>query len=206
MYEEDYKGYSIEILPDLDAQNPRIEWDNLGTMACWYRDYDLGDKNHGDIDLNEVEEWDDGKHDSLSEALSLYLRKEKDARIVLPLVVLDHSGLWMRVGHSFVEDFGGWDTSFVGFMFVTAEQLRKEYSIQRISKKALGMAERLLRSEVETYNSYLSGAVYGWVAKDSDGEALDSCWGYYGYDEDDYMLDEARNVIDFHLDGKRKAK
>ncbi len=39
--------YLIEILNDEDPENPR-EWDNLGTMVCFHRHYNLGDKHNFD--------------------------------------------------------------------------------------------------------------------------------------------------------------
>lgn len=35
--------YRIRIEQDLDAESPR-EWDNMGTMVCWHRNYNLGDE------------------------------------------------------------------------------------------------------------------------------------------------------------------
>ena len=37
-------GKLLEIFVDEDSQNPR-EWDNLGTMVCWHRNYNLGDEH-----------------------------------------------------------------------------------------------------------------------------------------------------------------
>lgn len=41
--------------------------------------------------------------------------------------------------------------------------------------------DELLRSEVETWDTYLRGDVYGYTVLGLDGESLDSCWGLYGY-------------------------
>ena len=38
-------GYTLKIVHDDDGGNPR-DWDNLGTMLCWHRQYNLGDKNN----------------------------------------------------------------------------------------------------------------------------------------------------------------
>ena len=47
---------------------------------------------------------------------------------------------------------------------------------------------------------YLTGAVFGWRTVDPKGVLIDSCWGYYGYDEtkdDAYMIkDCAKPSID----------
>jgi hypothetical protein len=38
-------NYVLQIIRDDDADSPR-DWDNLGTMVCWHRDYNLGDKHN----------------------------------------------------------------------------------------------------------------------------------------------------------------
>lgn len=39
-----HKGLIVNIYPDDSPESPR-EWCNLGTMACWHRNYNLGDQN-----------------------------------------------------------------------------------------------------------------------------------------------------------------
>jgi hypothetical protein len=41
-HEETYKGCKIELIYEDDPGSPR-EWDNVGTMVCWHRRYNLGD-------------------------------------------------------------------------------------------------------------------------------------------------------------------
>jgi hypothetical protein len=41
----EYKGHTINIFPDGDAPNPRKEFDSLGTMVCFHRRYNLGDRH-----------------------------------------------------------------------------------------------------------------------------------------------------------------
>ena len=38
----DYRGFSINIYADENAQDPR-KWDNFGHMACFHNNYNLGD-------------------------------------------------------------------------------------------------------------------------------------------------------------------
>ena len=68
-----------------------------------------------------------------------------------------------------------------------------EYSCKKITKKIFEKVEKLFESEIEEYDMYLRGEVYGYKAfkvtstEESDGndvdeEELDSCWGYYGLD------------------------
>jgi hypothetical protein len=46
---EEYKGYTIKVEYDEDAQNPRTEWDNVGVMCCWHSRYDLGDMDNNGL-------------------------------------------------------------------------------------------------------------------------------------------------------------
>ncbi|GAF98690.1 unnamed protein product, partial [marine sediment metagenome] len=48
------------------------------------------------------------------------------------------------------------------------------------SKKLRKRIEGYLKGEVETYDNYLTGYVFGYCIKDADGEDVDSCWGFYG--------------------------
>ena len=39
----DMKKYELKIVQDTDPESPRT-WDNLGTMVCFHKRYELGDK------------------------------------------------------------------------------------------------------------------------------------------------------------------
>ena len=56
MQKEEYKGYTIEVEQDLDPESPR-EWDCMGTMVCFHKRYDLGDKT--DLQSSEFNSWSD---------------------------------------------------------------------------------------------------------------------------------------------------
>jgi hypothetical protein len=142
------------------ADGPR-DWDNLGTMACWHRSYNLGDENNW-RDPEEFEMWwqDEG---------------EPEGGIRLPLYLMDHSGISMRA-----TDFGDpWDSGQVGWIYVTRMKLQSEY---RDGVPDADTIKQYLKGEVETYDQYLRGDVYGFVLEDADGETIDSVWGFYGDD------------------------
>ena len=64
-----------------------------------------------------------------------------------------------------------------------------------------------MKGEVEAWDMYCQGRVYGFIVEDEDGEQLDSCWGFYGdYDEAGGALSEARSVADWHAKDKAKKK
>jgi hypothetical protein len=152
---------TVTIHYDEEPMSPR-DWDNLGVMWCSHRDYTLGD----DRLPNHI--------DSMSELVE-YVKKHHGATVVLPLYLLDHSGLSMRAGSPSPFDPGGWDTSLVGVIFDT-EDTRRECGTP------LDLIEEVLRSEVEIYSMYLEGRVYGYVIQSPDGDE-DSCWSYYDIDQ-----------------------
>jgi len=166
-----FGNYRIRVMADDQPESPR-EWDNLGTMVCWHGRYNLGDVNGA------------REYESPEAAL-----KEIGDAIILPLYLYDHSGITMNTtGFSCP-----WDSGQVGFIYVTLDKVRKEYGWKKITKKRREQIEKYLTGEVETYDTYLRGDVYGFniTRNDEDGEEvdIDSCWGFYGYD-DPYMTEE----------------
>lgn len=182
----EHKGLTIRIEQDEDPESPR-EWDNLATMLCFHKRYSLGDKT--DLRSDAFNGWGE---------VEKHLRKELGAVLVAALYLYDHSGLRMKIG-SFIghAQHAEWDSGQVGFIYVTREALLKEHSAKRITKKMLAQAQKNMEGEVETYDQYLSGQVYGYIVEDEDGEHLDSCWGFYGYE---YCLEEAKSVADHHAE------
>ena len=164
--------YKIRIEQDDCPESPR-EWDNLGTMVCFHGRYNLGDKST----LNQEEVQD------------IY-RNDKEY-ISLPLYLYDHSGLTMNTtGFSCP-----WDSGQVGVIFVSRAKVRSEYGVKRISKAIEEKVIRCLKGEVENYDMYLRGDIWGYIIEEDvtytseEGktivvpEEVDSCWGFYGYDE-----------------------
>jgi hypothetical protein len=171
----EYKGYTIVIENDNDPINPREEYDNLGTMVCFHNRYCLGDKKTG-YTKEEV----------------MAIAKDK-SYVSLPLYLYDHSGVTMST-----KPFScSWDSGQVGVIFVSKEDIRKEYSCKNVTKKLKEKVLNVLRSEVETYDNYLTGEVYGYTIKDSDLNEYYSCWGFYGSDhEKSGLLEYAKCAID----------
>lgn len=175
----EYRGFTICIKQDDDAVSPR-EWDNLGTMLCEHRRYNLGDKDA------ELEDYEDARDD-------------EEIAAELPLFLLDHSGLTLRTFRGC--EYYGWDTSRVGVIYVTKKALREWFNVKRISKKTRGRATEVLQAEVEIYDACLTGSVYGYIVEDKDGDGVDSCWGFYGWNhEKSGLLQEARMAIDWMVE------
>lgn len=96
--------------------------------------------------------------------------------IMLPLYLYDHSGITMSTGPFSCP----WDSGQVGFIYITREQILKEYGWKVITTKRREQIVKYLIADVEIYDQYLTGDVYGYMVEDNDGEDIDSCWGFYG--------------------------
>ncbi len=157
---------TYKLIQDEDAANPRTEWDNLGTMVCFHNRYDLGDKHS--YHQSHYSSWDELEAD---------IRKRENVAVILPLFIYDHSGITMNTTGFNCR----WDSMQVGFIFIAKDKALKEFGGKIVTKKLRERLETYLRSEVETYDQYLRGDVWG-VKVFEDGEEIDSCWGFYGYD------------------------
>lgn len=165
---------TLEVHYDQDAQNPRGEFENFSTIA--YLKNRRGDC-FGDMAL-EREELD-------------ALEADKD-NICLPLYAMVHSGVALSV-----RAFGcTWDSGRVGLVYVSKAKAEKEFG--DLNAENLEKIHKLMRCEVETFSNYLNGQVFGYVVKNSDGETLDSCWGFIGGTDSlspvEYVMSEAREA------------
>ena len=183
-----YKEHMIRLFQDDTPDDPR-SWDNMGRMVCSHGRYNLGDEKEK-ISFDNFNSWNE---------VAEYLEKEKGAVISLPLYLYDHSGLRMKVG-SFSgllpQGHAEFDSGQVGFVYATAEDIKNTFQVKKITKSILKKATKNLEGEVETYDQYLSGDVYGYKVFDKNGEETDSLWGIYGIDE---AQSEAKSNIDFSI-------
>lgn len=185
IHTENYRGCTIEIYPS-ESDSP-LTWDNLSRWAIRHRMYNF----EGAEDISHI--------DSIEE-LQQYV-KEQGAVIFKPVCMYDHSGQCLT--RSKVDR---WDSSFLGYQYITREDLLKNYGKRKVTKKLLTDAERMLDAEFETYDNYIRGNVYGYTTMDKDGEIIDSCGGYLGnYDDDDYIMSEAKASIDHHIKSGMKS-
>jgi len=210
VHEEEYKGLLIEIYQDEDAESPRT-WDNLGTMVCWHRNYDLGDEQpkcspkdflRGLAEeipgvAERIEYWEyEGynRKDSAGRVERIIEKAIEDHYIMLSLYLYDHSGITMSTSGFSCP----WDSGQVGFIYVSKERLREEYGRKKVTKKLIALAENHLKAEVEIYDDCLQGNVYGYRVFNND-EEIASCWGFLGcYDRKGGVIDEAKSYIDYY--------
>lgn len=122
------KKYKLEISRDDFTESPR-NWDNIGTMLCTHRRYNLGDEERlsssdilvriaDDVGI-DTEPFRNGDMDE--EDLYKQVMEHTENAVILPLSLHDHSGISMSVGVQ-----RGWDSGQVGFIYATKEHLREE--------------------------------------------------------------------------------
>jgi len=175
---ETYRGYTIKIEPEEYIDESPRDWDNLGTMVCFHSRYTLGDSHNY------------ASPDDLLEDI------KEDNHIILPLYLYDHSGITMSTGPFTCP----WDSGQVGYIYVSYKQVRKEYGWKHITKQRREKIESYLTDEVKTYDQFLTGDVWWFSIEDDEGEPLDSCRGFYGYE---HCEQEIKSVIDYHLDKEK---
>jgi len=158
----------LEIVEDLDPIDPRDN-DNLGKMICFHKHYKLGDRC--DLKSEHFLDWEDLKE--YIEGLNA---------VILPLYLLDHSGITMRTT-PFEGLYGHWDSGQVGFIYITKKTMKEN---ELNEKDAM---QRLIE-EIKVYDQYIRGDVYGYrlytikvCSMEYEHEVTtDSCWGFFGQD------------------------
>jgi hypothetical protein len=142
-----------------------------------------------------------------------YFKSKFDSRVVMPLFMLDHSGITIRTGaniidhtdpddvrqatrssNRFVSDGAGWDTSFIGFVF-DSKATREHCGCEDWDAKRI---EESIDSEINEYDSLLRGEVYYWTVETKDGDVLETICGYIGDAGEKAAMDDAKESADAH--------
>lgn len=184
-HQETRDGLTLKIIADDDRESPR-KWDNLATLCCDHDRYDLGDDDAHDAAADAIRasrhyrsSWEDGEGLDFSHGPDLFKAIQRcDDILTLPLYLYDHSGITMSTGPFSCP----WDSGQVGFAFITRERVLSEYGGKILTAATRAKALALIVGEVETYDMYLTGDVWGYVLEDADGEQTDALWGCYGLD------------------------
>lgn len=220
----EYKGHTIEIILDEDAENPFENWDCESPLAVSYeRDITSYAKQYGDV--NEV---------------PTLTREQIKANLPAILSMLGLSTVWAartRYPSSYhpsdiVCCLNDAIAELVAYQYNDdrLEMLCELYNMAGIPaickasrgycqgdyalvlavatpefQKACGNAADYdwfsnLESAVKLWGYWAWGTVYGYRIRSTE----DSCWGYYGYPEDSGLLDDAKASIDYHIEQERK--
>ena len=185
-----------------DSFDPR-QWNNLGIIATWHRNYRLGDEQPQGEPIDHMIGLIQ-KYDSILDKIEWYEDYDLDYTdmvykmfnkyyVSLPVYMYDHGGISISTG-SFNDS---WDSGQLGFIYISKEQIRKEYNWKIITKKRKTEIEKYLNNEIEEYNNYLTGEVYCYVIcnkKDPDN-IIESCTGYLGYNNIEFMKKECEDLL-----------
>lgn len=180
-------AFSMTIVTDDCPENPR-EWDNLGTLTCWHRRYNLGDRhdfpNPNAFRLHLADRKTTGNPDALRHAINRHY-------VLLPVYMYDHSGL----AFSTAPFSCPWDSGWLGYLWVPHQKIRENYGVKRVTGPIRAKAIAALKNELEVYEQYIQGDVYGYQIRNADGNELDSCYGFYGKESCEQAANEAMQCL-----------
>ena len=108
--------------------------------------------------------------------------------VSLPLWLYDHSGITISCGDRVYPYNDRWDSGLVGWIVYA----RQAEDGEDWREKAFAR----MRAEVEEYDHYLTGEVYGFTLYEN-GEGTDTIWSYYGSDlTQNGILDECPGLTE----------
>jgi hypothetical protein len=116
---------------------------------------------------------------------------ESGKLIGLPVYAYIHSGIALSTGKFSCP----WDSGQSGFVYMKAEDA-----------PSYGEPEAALRSMVETVGQILNGEVYGYEIVDEQGEHVDSCWGFVGFDDVNAEANRSAEYYAKQLSDERRAE
>jgi hypothetical protein len=214
---EEYKGCTIRIVQDESPEDPRHDYDHLGTMIPWDNerrgyvckdmdDYDresflrglaanqlavrakLVGKEYTDYEVED----DDPDYMNLPDTEDLVEMALAD-NIILPYDYYSGSQGGVREGD--------WERS-TGYIYMALDTALANWT--GTDDEVRKQAEACLRAELTELDNWVNGNVAGWIAETPEGETIASVWGYYPDEypkEWDYPISEARSHIDqWHVD------
>lgn len=186
--DKDLKDYRkiVAIIQDQDALNPREEWDNAGTIFSHSPRVFASDKNAECLKVHVRDRDDDGRffydYEPLERNVKGIINTNMGRAYVLPIYMFSHSG--ERISTLPFND--PWDSGLAGYIYMTEQKAKEEQLTRKDGKVNWKAVKARLESEIETYDQYISGEVYGFRSHNiQDGiieEDEDSCYGFFGDD------------------------
>jgi len=179
-----YKNHEIKIEYDENPDNPR-SWDNICEIHHWHSKYKLGDIYHTDTE-------------DIEKMLTIANRQ---GDLVMPLYCYEHGNITISLNSFYGKLPQGhyeFDSGQVGFVIIRRKKMLEEFGKKTFTAKLKKRAREIAEAEVETFDAYLRGEIYGYIIGD-DG---DSCWGFYSIED---AIDEAKNTIDYIVNNERKS-
>lgn len=205
-------GYKVKILFDNDPMNPRTEWDNITHFLFKHRRYILGDEDAEEFLYKAIREgWWKLTNDEMdqvdygrdNEPFLIDLMRKYNLGYAKEVRMYEHGGITISTSTS-GQYSDPWDSGLLGWAFMTRAEILDNWGGKYLTTKVKAKADLAIESDIEVYDDYLTGAVFGYQIK-RKGEEIDSSWGYYGYDhEKSGLMWNVREAIEW--DKRRRAQ
>lgn len=183
---KDYRKIVAIVYDSEGAENPREEWDNAGTIFSHSPRVFASDKNAECLKVNVGGRDGDGRfycdYEPLERNVKGIINTNMGRAYVLPIYMYSHSG--ERIS---TIPFGDrWDSGLVGYIYMTEQKAKEEQLTRKDGKINWKAVKARLESEIETFDQYISGEVYGFISHNIKNgiieEDEDSCYGFFGSD------------------------
>lgn len=145
-----YKGHTIKIIQDENAESPQSWGDGNLFLVANHRQFYVAEPGAKRVPEDPQE----------------LVERYGKTHWIFPLEAYIHSGVRLAFGHEGNFPDRRWDVSQLGFVFVAKSEWR-------LSRKAREAAATLIK----TWNDYLSGDVWGYQI-DEDGDSCWGFYGY----------------------------
>jgi hypothetical protein len=187
MEEEKYKGYTIKISQDEDAENPSEFNTDVGITYMAGSRYILGTEP-----VTDPAQW------RVDKRLEL---KQEDPRTRLDEVMIEypvyayiHGGVALALSPFSCP----WDSCQSGVIYISRKKAKEMFRKRGMSEEDFqARVKEFLEGYLRTFNQYISGEVYEYIIEDEDGEVVGGCCGFYGVDhEESGLMESARSEVD----------
>lgn len=209
----------LKVMYDKSAESPIERTCNggiIGNFICWNKNTLLGHKHKFEDKVDLFRELAYKYNPDKVEELEKSLRNDEvsfdhyvseiekmvynnDEIYILPLFLYGYSELTITT-----TGFGSdWDNNFVGYVYTTKDELDCMGCVYNSREDV----EEILKSEVELYDKYLKGEVYGFSIVeydekyDNEYDEIESYWGFYGDDmKENGMIDSICSLSKEEID------
>lgn len=175
-------GVYAEIIHDPDCDSPYDDDDAI-KIVILHRNYSDPAKGECGRDADEVLAW---------------CKANEREWFITNLYMYEHGDVALRAGER--NPFScPWDSGQVGIVALKKSQWGRGKG-ERNAKRL-----QYAKDAAEEYGRWINGETYGYVVKNEDGDDLDSCWGFIGFD---YVKEEAEDSAKYYVkdEAERQAR
>lgn len=192
----EYKGYKLEVYHDEYETETTRDYDNLGKIITWHKNYDFTD--------NVVKE----KFSNLTESPETFLDyANKNKFLYKSLYMYDHSGISFSLSNNVYPFNDRWDSGQVGYIFTTPEDIKKWFKVKEITNDIKEKVYEDFENEIKELNKDVVGDSFYYILY-KNNEQIDSLSGirYENILKDDFWenLESNNEISKEDINGLRK--